>query len=105
MELSSQVMLVHATGNANVRQALLAFEDAGILDSFQTTIAYLQDSPWGKMLPASLRAELNRRSYPGIPYEKIHSHPVREVLRLLAQKLPPSPKREAFRRWSLRSAR
>jgi starch synthase len=82
------ITLVHPTGNANVRQALLAFNQAGILKGFQTTLAWPEKTQWDDILPTKLRVELSRRIYPGIPPALIHQHPTHEILRLLGQHLP-----------------
>ena len=79
-----QVLLVHATGNANVRQAALAFYEARMLAGFHTTIAWRPGSVLDRMLPEGLRREMARRSYPGIPQELMHAHPRRELMRLFA---------------------
>ena len=79
-------MLVHATGNANVRQAALAFQEAGILAGFHTTIAWRRGGVVDRLLPGGLRGEFRRRSFEGIPPELIHAHPRRELVRLLAMK-------------------
>lgn len=80
-------MLSHPTGNANVRQAARALLDAGMLEAFHTTIAWRETVVLNRLLPGSLRAELLRRSYPGLPADLIHTHPWREALRLLAVRL------------------
>lgn len=77
-----RVLLVHPTGNANVRQATLALEQAHMLAGFHTTVAWQPGSALDRMLPESLRGELARRSFPGIPRALIHSHPWRELVRM-----------------------
>jgi alpha-maltose-1-phosphate synthase len=79
-----RVLLVHPTGNANVRQAALALERAGLLSDFHTTIAWREGNALDRLLPVSLRGELARRSCPGIPPHLIHSHPWREMMRVIA---------------------
>jgi glycosyltransferase involved in cell wall biosynthesis len=78
------VVLVHPTGNANVRQAAFALSEAGALAAFHTTIAWRPGSGLDRLLPGSIRAELARRSYPGIPEALVHAHSWREMVRLLA---------------------
>lgn len=80
----NRVLLVHPTGNANVRQAGLALEEAGMLAGFHTTIAWQPGGRIDHMLPVGLRKELARRSYPDIPAEKIHTHAWREFVRMAA---------------------
>lgn len=72
------LLLTHPTGNANVRNALLAFEEAGLLGGFSTTLAVPQSSP-----------VLTRRSYP-IPWKKVTISPWRECLRLTAGRFSPA---------------
>ena len=81
------VLLSHPTGNANSRQALLAFYERNMLDGFYTTVAWNPDSIWNKMLPAGLRTELSRRTYPEIPEGMVHTAPVRELCRVLFGRL------------------
>ncbi len=83
------VAVSHPTGNANVRAVLRALEEAKLLAAFLTTVAVTGDP---RFLPASLRAEASRRSYP-VPPGKIWRRPSRELLRLLAVKL-------RFARWA-----
>jgi alpha-maltose-1-phosphate synthase len=80
----NSVLLVHATGNANARQAALAFYEARMLAGFHTTIAWRPGSALDRVLPGGLRRELARRSFDGIPRELIHTHQRRELMRLLA---------------------
>ncbi len=64
------ILLSHPTGNANVRNALLAFEQAGKLRTFSTALAF----------PECFRAGVSRH-YP-IPWDRIRLQPWREVARL-----------------------
>lgn len=66
------ILLAHPTGNANVRNALLAFEGSDMLGGFSTTLAVPRMSP-----------VLTRRSYP-IPWSKVAISPLRECARLTA---------------------
>ena len=79
-----RVLLVHPTGNANVRQTALALAEARLLAGFHTTIAWRPENAVARLLPAGTRAELERRSFPGIPAERIQTHSWREMMRLLA---------------------
>lgn len=78
------VLLVHPTGNANVRQAAQALSDIGWLAGYHTTIAWSPDSFLNRFLPGSLKSELARRSYPSLPVNLVHAHPWHESVRLLA---------------------
>ena len=86
-EASRSVMLVHATGNANVRQAAQALHQAGMLWRFVTSIAWHPGERLERLLPRGLRHELARRSFPGIPPELISTSPRREIGRLLALRM------------------
>src|SRR5450755_1611755 len=58
------MVLSHPTGNEFVRQALTAFNEAGMLGEFWTTLSWNPDSFVNQLLPVSLRELLRRRSYP-----------------------------------------
>ena len=78
-------VLGHPFGNTNVRQALLALTDADLLHSFHTSLSR-EHIPFAKWLPASLRAELGRRSYDGVCASQIHSRVFPEAFRLLGSR-------------------
>lgn len=80
-------MLVHPTGNANVRQTARSLFDAGMLAGFYTSIVWQPGTFVDRMLPSGLRSELGRRSFAGIPSELIHSCPWREAGRLCALRM------------------
>lgn len=69
------LLVSHPTGNANVRNALIAFEEAGLLGCFSTTLAVPSRSPI-----------LARRSYP-VPWSKVAISPIRECARLSCARL------------------
>ncbi len=81
------VLLSHPTGNANSRHALLAFHERNMLAAFYTTVAWNGGSIWNKLLPPGVSRELNRRAYPGIPEQIIHTAPMREMCRVLFARL------------------
>jgi starch synthase len=81
------VLMLHMTGNANVRESALALYEAGMLAGFHTTIAWQSGSTLDRLFPGSVRSELARRSFPGIEPELIHTHPWREVMRLIAVRM------------------
>jgi alpha-maltose-1-phosphate synthase len=81
-----RILLVHPTGNQNVREAARALNEAGMLAGFETTIAWDQGSNLGRMLPGRVRRELERRSYAEIPKGLIGTHPWREAARLVAER-------------------
>ena len=77
------ISVSHPTGNEFVRALLAALCEEARLHSFHTTLAA---PPWSAWLPDSLRDEIERRAYK-IPRGKIHTHPLRETIRLAALKL------------------
>lgn len=79
------ILAVHPFGNANVRAVLAALDRNDRLAKFLTTLGWSINSPVLQALPEFLRAEMTRRGY-DLPHYKIKTHPVREVVRLLAQK-------------------
>jgi glycosyltransferase involved in cell wall biosynthesis len=81
------ILMLHMTGNANMRQAALAFNQAGILAGLHTTIAWRPGSTLDRLLPDRLRSELARRSFPDLPWELVHSHPWHELVRLIAVRM------------------
>jgi glycosyltransferase involved in cell wall biosynthesis len=80
------ILLVHPFGNANVRAVLAALDGADRLAKFITTLGWSSSSPILQALPKNLRAEMMRRGY-DLPHYKIRTHPAREIVRHLAQKL------------------
>ncbi len=84
------LLLAHPTGNANVRAAARALHEAGWLRELDSCICWNPESALGLILPPSLAAQLQRRAFPGIPAELLHSHPWRELLRLagVGRRLP-----------------
>jgi glycosyltransferase involved in cell wall biosynthesis len=74
------IVLIHPTGNANVRAILDTLYSKGMLERFVTTLAWSKSShPY---LSDHIRGKL-RRNY-ALPDEKIDIHPLREAVRLLA---------------------
>jgi alpha-maltose-1-phosphate synthase len=78
------ILLSHPTGNANVRQAALAFHEAGLLKEFWTCLSWNADGPVNRFLPAGLRKQLSRRSFPAALRPLIRTAPAREMGRLLS---------------------
>ena len=78
------ILLSHPTGNENVRQAALAFQEAGLLQEFWTCLSWNADGPANRFLPAKLRQQLSRRSFHPALRPLIHTAPAREMGRLLA---------------------
>ena len=57
------ILLSHPTGNEFVRAALAAFDRAGMLGEFWTTVSWDSKSPIDRALPPRLREILRRRSF------------------------------------------
>ncbi|UOR04480.1 glycosyltransferase [Hymenobacter aerilatus] len=79
-------VLLHPTGNRNVRAVMTAMYEADMLAEFATTLAVNPTATWLKMLPERLRQEWLRRTFP-IPDNFIRSYPIREVARMLLPRL------------------
>ena len=80
------VAVTHPTGNANVRAVLEALDARGLLALFLTTLAATGTEWYFGLLPARLKEEALRRSYP-VAREKIRARPFHETLRLVSVKL------------------
>lgn len=80
------ILFTHPFGNANVRAVLHALDHADLLAKFVTTLGWSRSSPFVQAMPEKFRAQLERRAY-DLPHYKIKTHPGREIVRLLAEKL------------------
>ncbi|WP_207423416.1 glycosyltransferase family 4 protein [Desertivirga brevis] len=80
------IIVSHPTGNRNVRAVISSLNEAGMLAGFNTTLATNPKAGWINLLPAGLRQEWLRRTFP-IPREKIWTHPSREFARMLLPKV------------------
>jgi glycosyltransferase involved in cell wall biosynthesis len=76
-----RILLVHPTGNQNVRQAAQALNESGNLAGFYTTVAWNPESRRARLLPVKMQRDLGRRAYLNIPQELIHSQPWSEMMR------------------------
>lgn len=81
------VILVHPTGNANVRQAAQALNEAGLLSEFWTSVYWRRERMLRHMLPRGLRRLLDRRAFPHVPRDLVRCHPWAEIGRLLASQM------------------
>jgi alpha-maltose-1-phosphate synthase len=81
------ILLSHPTGNQNLRNALQSLNENGMLQEFWTTVAWDAESPWNRILPAGLRAQMARRAYGDTPKDKVRCVPWREMVRLGAKNL------------------
>ncbi len=77
------ILLSHPTGNENVRQALTAFDEAGLLGEFWTTLSWNPGGFIHRLLPRRFRELLQRRSYLKSLRNRTHTVPFREIGRLL----------------------
>lgn len=84
--MNSSIVMAHPFGNANVRQALMTFHHAGMLDKFITTIS-AEHLAIRKIFPRNIRGEIDRRRFPDLPSFSIQTHPFYEALRLLGKRL------------------
>jgi len=81
-----KIVLSHPQGSQFVRATLSAFEKAGQLLEFNTTLSFDEEDGWMRILPVSLRKELLRRSFP-IANGKINTYPFREIVRMIAPRM------------------
>ena len=77
------ILLSHPIGNEFVREALAAFDDAGMLAEFWTTITWNPKSAFNRVIPQSLSDLFSRRSFPESVRSRTRTVPVREAVRLL----------------------
>ena len=76
------ILLSHPTGNEFVRAALAAFDRAGELGEFWTTVSWNSNSLINRALAPRLREMLQRRSFPESLRSRTHIVPFREMVRL-----------------------
>ena len=57
------ILLSHPTGNPNLRQALRALNEAGLLSQFWTSVCWDEEHPLNRVLPRSVSQELQRRTF------------------------------------------
>lgn len=81
------ILFSHPTGNAIMRNAALALEEAGWLDEFWTCLAWRPGTLLDRTLPAALRRQLARRSFEEIPRRRLRTAATREWGRFVAPRL------------------
>lgn len=81
MQLKS-VVLTHATGNQNSRNALMSLAECGALAEFWTTICWNAENIFTRLLPVHTQRQLQRRSFSEASRNYIHTVPYREAVRL-----------------------
>ncbi len=82
-----RVLLVHPTGNLASRNVALALAGADLLAEFCTAVSWNSGGALSRVLPRSLQAELQRRSFADELRPFLHTWPYREAGRLLATRL------------------
>ena len=80
------ILLSHPTGNQNVRQALKAFQEAGLLAEFVTTVASFEGNVFGHLAKTKLGAEFERRRYKQELAAVTRLQPEWELARMLASR-------------------
>jgi glycosyltransferase involved in cell wall biosynthesis len=78
------ILFSHPTGNANVRHAALGLQRAGLLGEFWSCINHRSEGLLPRLLPASLKQQLARRSFPAELQPYLHAYPFLEYGRLLS---------------------
>lgn len=78
------ILLSHSTANEFVRQALQAFDRAGMLREFWTAISWDQETLINRFLPKSVAELFARRSFSESVRSRTYTVPFREAARLLA---------------------
>jgi starch synthase len=81
------ILLSHPTANQNVRQAALALAEDDLLSEFWTCLNWKEGGFFDRHLPARLRNELRRRSFPDAVKPFTRTFGWREAGRLLSQQM------------------
>src|SRR5262245_52342720 len=81
------ILLSHPTGNQNSRNAPRALSDGGLLGEFWTSLAWRSDGVINRLLPASIRGQLARRTFQDLPPQRLRTAPWRELARFAAPRL------------------
>jgi glycosyltransferase involved in cell wall biosynthesis len=81
------ILFSHPTGNANVRQASRALNEAGLLTEFWTSVCWPREHFVNRFLPRSLSRELKRRAFPHVRRDQLRCYPWVEIGRLAAREL------------------
>ncbi|PAY17877.1 glycosyl transferase family 1 [Rhodopirellula sp. SM50] len=77
----------HPTGNQNVRHALLALEDEGLVSQFVTSVAAFPGNVWHRLSQTSLASEFSRRCFDTRVRNKTIQLPWRELGRMIAPRV------------------
>src|SRR5438105_3245461 len=80
------LILSHPIGNANVRQAVRALNDVGLLSEFWTSLSWRPEHPLARILPSSVSRQLSRRAFTHVQQDQVRCYPWIEAGRLLADR-------------------
>jgi len=80
------ILVSQPTSNQNTRAALRSLAMVGLLGGFSTTVAFSETVC--RLVPEWLAASLKRRSFPEANNIPIYQHPLRELTRAVASRLP-----------------
>lgn len=83
----NMLIFSHPLGNQNVRAALQGCRDADILISFYTSIATFPNTFLYNIGKFSILSEIRKRAYDAALRSYTHTHPFKEIGRLLSSKL------------------
>lgn len=78
-------LVLHPVGNSVIRNLIKTMSNSDSLQSFHTSLAY-DDGPFSQILPKFVTEQLNRRSFPEVPKDKIITYPLFDLARLAARK-------------------
>jgi glycosyltransferase involved in cell wall biosynthesis len=81
------ILLSHPTGNQNSRNAARALYEGELLAEFWTSLAWKPEGVINHFLPAGVRAQLARRTFPDLPPQRLRTAPWRELGRFAAPRL------------------
>lgn len=81
------VLISHPTGNANVRNALHALKESGLLGRFVTTVAVFEKNIFGRIQHLGFAGELKRRVYDESLHGLTTTYPSRELARIVSSKI------------------
>ncbi|MDT0646267.1 glycosyltransferase family 4 protein [Zunongwangia sp. F260] len=81
-----KLVFQHPTGNANVRAALSGLENAGVLESFHTSIACFPGSKLDRLARISMFSEFRRRAYSASLESLTRTYPWKEGGRMISTK-------------------
>lgn len=90
------VLIAHTGAGVFVRNSVQALHEAGLLQTFATTLVADPDALWQRVLAAASSAlgvsvsPLQRRPAPEVPRALLRSHPNREMLRTLCSRFDRS---------------